>query len=329
MRLYFPIWSSGSRACYYQEMDTDCAVDEFLLHLRVERGLAGSTLEAYARDLGRFVQFLEDQKTPLQDVDTVVVGRFLVSLSEGGLRARSQARVMSSLRGLFGWLLAERRLTSDPTEQLHLSRMDRRLPRVLSLEEVDRLLAAPDESTPLGVRDAAMLHLLYATGLRVSELVGLKYNELDMDACTVMPTGKGNKRRLVPMGQQAHDKLLVYLRDVRPLWARTTDALFVTRRGKCMTRQAFAALLRKHSLAVGLRRVPSPHWLRHSFATHLLENGADLRSVQAMLGHADISTTQIYTHVSRKHLRNVVSRHHPRSRAAVTVVPPETGSEAD
>ncbi len=294
-------------------MDADRAVDEFLVHCKVERGLARATMEAYGRDLARFVQFLVDSGTTLEAVDETAVSSFLVTLGEQGLGARSQARITSSLRGLFGWLVSERRLASDPTEGLHLTRLARKLPRVLGLEDVDRLLAAPDTSTPRGIRDAAMLQLLYATGLRVSELVGLRYGEVDMQASTVMPMGKGSRRRIVPMGEPARDHIERYMAEVRPLWAKNTDAMFVTQRGRGMTRQAFNVLLRRHSLAVGLSRIPSPHWLRHSFATHLVENGADLRSVQAMLGHADISTTQIYTHVSRRHLREVLEQHHPRS----------------
>jgi integrase/recombinase XerD len=295
-------------------MDEDRAVDAFLLHCKVERGLARRTLEAYARDLVRLVDFLDGRGIPLGDVDSTDVSAFVVHLSERGLAARSQARAMSAVRGLFGWLVSERILDDDPTESVHQGCIGRPLPRVLGPAEVDRLLRAPDESTPLGRRDAAMLHLLYATGLRVGELVGLRYNELDMQACTVTPTGKGARRRVVPLGEPAHDKLRVYLEQVRPRWAGTTDALFVTRRGRGMTRQGFSALLRKYALRAGLSRLPSPHWLRHSFATHLVENGADLRSVQAMLGHADISTTQVYTHVSRRHLHDVLLRHHPRSR---------------
>jgi integrase/recombinase XerD len=208
--------------------------------------------------------------------------------------------------------MSERRIAKDPTENVSLPSLAPRLPRLLSVSEVDALLEAPDEEKPIGVRDAAMLHLLYATGLRVSELVNLKWNEVNMDALTVMPTGKGNKRRLVPMGEVAHDKLERYIQDVRPVWARGTDVLFVTNRGGGMTRQGFWKLLRRHALRAGIRSVPSPHWLRHSFATHLIENGADLRSVQAMLGHADISTTQVYTHLSRKHLREIVEKFHPR-----------------
>ncbi|MBW2264307.1 MAG: site-specific tyrosine recombinase XerD [Deltaproteobacteria bacterium] len=293
-------------------MDFDAAVDGFLLHLRVERGLSDNTLDAYGRDLGRFGTHLEHEGVTLAEADAVHVTGFLIGLGEKGLRARSQSRAMSAVRGLFRHLLSERRLAKDPTENVSLPQLTPRLPRLLSLAEVDALLEAPDEKKPIGVRDAAMLHLLYATGLRVSELVKLKWNEVNMDALTVMPTGKGNKRRLVPMGEVAHDKVEKYIQDVRPMWARSTDVLFVTARGGGMTRQGFWKLLRRHALKSGIRSVPSPHWLRHSFATHLIENGADLRSVQAMLGHADISTTQIYTHLSRKHLREVVEKFHPR-----------------
>jgi len=293
-------------------MDFDAAVDGFLLHLRVERGLSDNTLDAYGRDLGRFGAHLEREGVTLEQVDAVHVTGYLIGLGERGLRARSQSRAMSAVRGLFRHLLSARRIDGDPTENVSLPQLTPRLPRLLSVSEVDALLEAPDESRPIGVRDAAMLHLLYATGLRVSELVSLRWNEVNMDALTVMPTGKGNKRRLVPMGEVAHDKLERYIEEVRPMWARSTDILFVTSRGGGMTRQGFWKLLRRHALRAGIRSMPSPHWLRHSFATHLIENGADLRSVQAMLGHADISTTQVYTHLSRKHLREVVEKFHPR-----------------
>jgi integrase/recombinase XerD len=293
-------------------MDHDAAVDAYLMNLRVERGLSDNTLEAYARDLARFVSHLADRGVGLEEVDAAHVTGFLISLGEGGLRARSQARAMSAVRGLFKYLARERRIRKDPTENVSLPHLTPRLPRLLSLEEVDELLEAPDETRPRGIRDAAMLHLLYATGLRVSELVTLRYSEVNMDALTVMPTGKGNKKRIVPMGEEAHDRLARYLAEVRPGWARRTDVLFVTSRGKGMTRQGFWKLLRRYALQVGVRKLPSPHWLRHSFATHMIENGADLRSVQAMLGHADISTTQVYTHLSRKHLREVVEKYHPR-----------------
>lgn len=293
-------------------MDFDAAVDGYLMHLRVERGLSENTLDAYGRDLGRFGSHLEREGVALDEADAGHVTGFLIALGERGLRARSQSRAMSAVRGLYRHLMAERRIGKDPTRNVSLPQLAPRLPRLLSVAEVDALLDAPDEEKPIGIRDAAMLHLLYATGLRVSELVSLRWNEVNMDALTVMPTGKGNKRRLVPMGEVAHDKLERYMSDVRPLWARSTDVLFVTARGGGMTRQGFWKLLRRHALGAGIRSVPSPHWLRHSFATHLIENGADLRSVQAMLGHADISTTQVYTHLSRKHLREVVEKYHPR-----------------
>jgi integrase/recombinase XerD len=269
-------------------MDVDEAVDDFLVHLRVERGLSKNTLESYSRDLARFASFLSSGSVRLPDVDASHVTAFLISLGESGVRARSQARAMSAVRGLFRYLVAERKLKKSPTENVSLPRLTPRLPRLLSLSEVDALLEAPDEDSPRGIRDAAMLHLLYATGMRVTELVGLKWNEVTAD------------------------KLSRYVEEVRPGWARGTDVLFVTSRGGGMTRQGFWKLLKRYGIKAGIRKLPSPHWLRHSFATHLIENGADLRSVQAMLGHADISTTQIYTHLSRKHLREVVEKHHPR-----------------
>ncbi len=293
-------------------VDWDEAADEFLMHCRVERGLSANTLEAYARDLGSFGSFLESRGATLADVAPEHVTEWLISMGEHGIRARSQARSMSALRGMFRHLLREKRVPRDPLGPISLPQLKNKLPRMLSLGEVDALLAAPDVSTPRGLRDAAMLQLLYATGMRVSELVSLRWSEVDMEALAVMPTGKGNKRRVVPMGEIAHDFIERYVTEVRPGWAKSTDALFVTDRGRPMTRQGFWKLIKRYAIVSGIPKLPSPHWLRHSFATHLLERGADLRSVQAMLGHADISTTQIYTHLTMRHLREIVEKYHPR-----------------
>jgi len=293
-------------------MDYDAAVDGYLLDLRIERGLAERTLEAYARDLRSFGEHLREQGAGLAEVDSAHVAGWLVRLSESGIKARSQARKMSAVRGLFRHLLEEKVVERDPTQTVALPRLSTRLPRLLSLSEVEALLAAPDGTRPKGIRDAAMLHLMYSTGLRGSELVALRWTEVDLDALTVAPLGKGGKRRIVPMGEPAADRVQRYVEEIRPRWARGTDVLFLTSRGRGLTRQGFWKSLRRYALGAGLRHLPSPHWLRHSFATHLVENGADLRSVQAMLGHADISTTQVYTHLSRGHLRDVIDEHHPR-----------------
>ena len=368
--------------------DLDAAVDEFLIHLKVERGLAKKTLEAYAADLARFSGFAADEGLALEEIDTAAVGAWVLSLSAAGLSARSQARHLSALRGLFKWMLAERRLAADPTELIdsprtlkklprvldradvarlladadaealggHLRRLRRHglsprtvaralaalrgfygflvldrhrrddpsqhlvspkawrtLPKVLREADVEALLAAPDTATSLGLRDQAMIELLYATGLRVSELVGMRLAQLRLDQGFLVAFGKGGKERIVPVGERAEGWVGRYLAEVRPAMARGRhDGAFVSRRGTPMTRQGFWKILRGYGQAVGLQGL-SPHVLRHSFASHLLEHGADLRAVQMMLGHADISTTQIYTHIHQARLKSLYERFHPRS----------------
>ncbi len=294
----------------------DSAIDLYLDHVKVERGLARNTVEAYGRDLARFRKFCESKK--LDDagaVDARHVFSYLVSLSEARLQVRSQARGLVALRGLFKHLRAERYVERDPTAEVELPRLGRPLPEVLSPDEIDRLLAAPDPRTPRGLRDQAMLETLYATGLRVSELVGLKLGEVNLSDQYLSTVGKGKKQRLVPLGDQARARIEEYLANARPGFDRGRGApsLFLTHHGRAMTRQGFWKLLRGYAIAAGIRKKISPHKLRHSFATHLLERGADLRAVQAMLGHADIGTTEIYTHVSRGHLRSVYDRFHPRA----------------
>ncbi|RMH41465.1 MAG: site-specific tyrosine recombinase XerD [Deltaproteobacteria bacterium] len=295
-------------------MDLDRACDLFLDHLKVERNLSPNTLDGYARDLRRFVD--ECGRRSAGDVRPVDIVDHLVRLADAGLAARSRARALVAVRGLFRFLVAERAIDADPTETLEGPKIGRRLPDVLSPDEVDRLLAAPPADTPRGARDAAMLEVLYATGLRVSELVRLAVDDVHLDRGYVRAFGKGRKQRLVPLGQVAIDRVRAYLTGHRATFVKRPDepALFLTSRGRPMTRQGFWKLLRGYAAAAGIRRPISPHKLRHSFATHLIERGADLRAVQAMLGHADIGTTQIYTHVSRGHLVDVVRRHHPRAK---------------
>lgn len=291
----------------------DGALDDYIQHVRVERGLSRHTVDGYAHDLARFgVSLVEDSLT-LDRVDEVTVAGYLVTLSQAGLSARTQARALSSLRGFFRFLVQEGRLARDPTELLEGPRLLQKLPDVLSEEEILRLLAAPSGSKPNRVRDRAMLHTMYAAGLRVSELVDLDLGDVNLKEGFVSALGKGSKRRLVPIGAHARDALTVYLAEVRPKWAKpSARACFVTARGKAMTRQSFWALVKKYARAAGITKAISPHKLRHSFATHLLAGGADLRAVQTMLGHADISTTQIYTHISGDHLRKMHERYHPR-----------------
>lgn len=294
--------------------DDDLLLDGYLDHLRVERGLAARSVEAYASDLVRFRVYTHQLGKTLTTVDSGDVAGWLVALSKEGISARAQARKLSALRGFYKFLLAERHVSVDPTALISGPKLPRKLPHVLSFAEVEKLLGAPDRSTPRGARDYAMIQLLYASGLRVSELVGLKLSDIDLDQSFVSVVGKGERRRLVPFGEVAREALLIYLRDVRPLWAEKTrsSVLFITRRGTGMTRQGFWKLLGRYARAAGIDKPISPHKLRHSFATHLLERGADLRSVQTMLGHADIATTQVYTHVTAEHLKTAHGRYHPR-----------------
>lgn len=288
-------------------------LSEYLEHLRVERGLAHNTVEAYAHDLREFVTYLDEHGDALTSVGTERIASFLSALAARAIGARSQARYLSALRGLFRFLRKQRRLAADPTALLDRPKPSAGLPTVLSRAEVERLLAAPDVNDPAGLRDSAMLFTMYASGLRVSELVGLSLDGLSRAEGLVKVTGKGGKERLVPVGDVACALVERYLVGVRAAWARQGEqALFVTPRGTGMTRQAFWKIVRRRALEAGIVRPVSPHKLRHSFATHLLEGGADLRAVQVMLGHSDISTTQVYTHVMTDRLKSVHQRHHPR-----------------
>jgi integrase/recombinase XerD len=303
-----------------RRLELDRAVDDFLIHVKVERGLSPNTVDGYARDLARLGRSLDargrrfaDEVTPLDLTD------HLMDLARANLAARSRARALVAIRGLFRYLVGERWIDADPTELVDAPKVARRLPGVLGEAAVARLLATPRKGTPRGLRDAAMLELLYASGLRVSELVGVPLADVNLNAGFVRVTGKGRKTRLVPVGAAARDAVARYLAEARPSLVRdpAEPALFLTGRGRPMTRQGFWKLLRGYARAAGVRLPAgevSPHKLRHSFATHLVERGADLRAVQAMLGHADIATTQVYTHVSRAHLIDAYHKAHPRSR---------------
>ena len=288
---------------------------EFLNFCRIEKGLSANSLQAYTRDLQRFAAFTA---TPDQ---AQVPGRetlhlYLNSLYRAGLSGRSVARHLASIRSYYKFLLQESRIEIDPTENIATPKQWQNIPKFLSPAQIDALIAAPDQSKPNGQRDYAMLQLLYATGLRVSELCGLRMTDLQPELGILCVTGKGNKQRLIPIGRPALVAIEEWLRSARPqlLKKRRASAyLFVTSRGSAMTRQMFWTLLKGHGKKAGIFHHLSPHVLRHSFATHLLEGGADLRSVQTMLGHADISTTQVYTHVMRSRLRNTVDEHHPRA----------------
>ncbi len=297
-------------------LELELALEGFLGKSRVERGLSPNTLEAYHRDLRRFLTWISLElglDTP-GAVTREHIGLYLGSLLDDGLSRRSLARHRVSVRQLFRFLLHEGIILTDPAAMVEAPLPARDLPEVLNQQEVEALLAAPDSSTPIGLRDAAMLQLLYSTGLRVSELVRLPLSGLVLQAGYLQVRGKGGKERVVPTGQRALELLLRWLRDGRPeLDPRgASQAVFVSRRGKAMSRQNFWQRLKSYALAVGIRKPVSPHKLRHSFATHLLEHGADLRVVQALLGHSDISTTEIYTHVAQERLRRIHADHHPR-----------------
>lgn len=292
-------------------------LDPFIAYLRAERGLSGNTVDAYARDLTEYFRHLAKQGVvEAQAVRREHVLTHLTGLSRRGLSKRSQARHLAAIRQFHKFLHAEKLATVDPTDDVDTPKAAKKLPIYLTLEEVEALLAAPDERTARGARDGAMIELLYATGLRVSELIRLSINDLNLQAGFLIARGKGDKERVVPVGRVAAEKVKAYLGESRLvlLKGRASGALFVTERGRPFTRMGFWKLLRRYALKAGIRKPLSPHKLRHSFATHLVEGGADLRAVQAMLGHADLATTQIYTHVNRTRLRTVYDEFHPRSR---------------
>jgi len=292
-------------------MTLDAAIEAFLHHLAVERGLSAATIAAYGRDLARFVAACSDRSVASVDADGIRA--HLGELQSQGISPASRARALSALNQLFRFLRSEGVLQGDPLGEVARPKLRRGTPDVLGQAQVDALLRAPDESR-VGLRDRAMLETLYAAGLRVSELVGMDLTSLDFEARACRVEGKGRRQRMAPLGEAAVSALTRYLLEVRPHWLRRggEPALFLSARGVRLTRQAVWYRVRYHARAAGIRTRLSPHGLRHSFATHLLEGGADLRSVQEMLGHADIGTTEIYTHVSRERLRALVDRAHPR-----------------
>jgi len=289
-------------------------IERFLDALWIEDGLAANTLAAYRRDLSLLAAWLEregDRKlAALHESDLLAYAAH----RHAGSRATSANRRLTVFKRFFRWALREGLVTEDPTLRLRNARQPLRVPKTLSEAQVEALLAAPDVNTPLGVREQAMLELMYASGLRVSELVGLKTVQLGLAEGALRVTGKGAKERMLPFGEQAHASLTRYLTDARSaiLAGQASDALFVTARGGAMTRQMFWKLVKRHALGAGIDAPLSPHTLRHAFATHLLNHGADLRAVQMLLGHADISTTTIYTHVARERLKTLHAQHHPR-----------------
>ena len=290
-------------------------IDNFCDALWLEDGLARSTLDSYRSDLGRLALWLANNAhEPLLDLRETTLTSFIAHLSKQ-TRASSQARYLSTLRRFYRWQLGRGRIVADPTLKLANPSRPSRLPKVMSEKQVETLLDAPDLETPLGLRDRAMLETIYATGLRVSELVNLRLHEVSLADGVLRALGKGSKERLVPLGQIAIEWIKRYLNEARPdiLNGQQSDDLFVTARGAAMTRQAFWQLIKRYALIAGIAPEKlSPHVLRHAFATHLLNHGADLRVVQLLLGHADISTTQIYTHVARERLKSLHAQHHPR-----------------
>ena len=290
-------------------------LSEYLDHLRVERALAANTLVAYGTDLRKLLRFAEGQAKDVLALAQGDLTEFVGSLREQGLSPRSQARVVHALRGFYRFALREGLIERDPTENLRAPRAFQALPRYLTPAQIEALLAAPDVTKPLGLRDRAILEVMYATGLRVSELIGLPSTGLDLDLGLVRVVGKGRKERLVPLGRVARRWVRRYVGEAqgRLTRGRPVPTLFVNQRGQALSRMGLWGIVRRHAVTAGVERVLTPHVLRHSFASHLLERGADLRALQAMLGHADISTTQIYTHVTRERLRQLYDRFHPRA----------------
>jgi integrase/recombinase XerD len=293
----------------------DALIDLFLNYLLVEKGLAQKTLEAYSRDIIRYRNFLAVNKsTGFSEEDTPLLLKHLILLRKDGLKARSRARHLVAIRGFYRFLVQEKILRNDPARLIDLPKSGLKLPHVLSKEEIELLLNTPDIAKPIGLRDAAMLELMYAAGLRVSELINLKLQDINLEAGFVRIFGKGSRERIVPIGAHAREKVNTYLKTARSKRLKQTSSpyLFIARAAKPMTRQGFWKLLRRYAMQAGLKKKITPHSLRHSFASHLLEGGADLRAVQVMLGHVDISTTQIYTHVTRDHLKKLHQKFHPR-----------------
>jgi integrase/recombinase XerD len=294
----------------------DPALDLFLVHVRVEKGLAANTVEGYGHDLRRYLdQLAAAGVTDWSRVTRRDIQDHLAALVASGLSARSQSRALSAIRTFHKLLASEKLTPSDPADEIDSPRRERKLPQLLTPAECAAVLSAPDPRTPAGRRDRAMLELLYATGLRVSELVGLELNDVNLETRVLVARGKGSKERLVPVGAPAAESVKAYLGGAREalLKGRRSPDLFVTPRGGRMTRHGFARLLDRYCRAAGIARRVSPHKLRHAFATHLLAGGADLRAVQAMLGHVDVATTQIYTHVDTTQARRLYDRFHPRA----------------
>jgi len=294
--------------------DPKALIDRFLDAIWMERGLSENTLGAYRADLLALQQRLADKSVDLVDASRADVMDYIAWRVQGGAKPRSTARQLSSFRRFYRYLLREGAIGDDPTANIAMPKIGRALPQSLTEEEVDALLAAPNVTEPLGHRDRAMLEVLYATGVRVSELINLKMSQINLNQGVLRIVGKGDRERLIPLGDEAQDWIREFIEGPRIeiLLERQTDFLFPTRRGDRMTRQAFWHIIKRYAKKAGVAKKLSPHTVRHAFATHLLNHGADLRVVQLLLGHSDVSTTQIYTHVARERMKELHSRHHPR-----------------
>jgi integrase/recombinase XerD len=291
-------------------------IDRFFDYLTVEKGLSKNTLESYGRDVRQFLDFLDESEVyALDRVTKLDILSFMVRMREHGLSERSVARLQVTLRNLYRFLVSERLLHENPLDALDAPKLPKRLPHIVSEDEVERFLNQPDPSTPPGLRDKSMLEFLYATGLRVSEMTSLELGQVNVEVGCVRVFGKGGRERIVPFGEVARSFLRDYLKKGRPqiLRGRVSPYVFVSPRGGKMSRQAFWKIIKKYGLLAGISPKLTPHTLRHCFASHLLDRGADLRSIQMLLGHVDISTTQIYTHVSRERLKRLHQKHHPRA----------------
>ena len=306
--------SSTARAAKDGVVDADPAISRFLDAVWMERGLSQNTLAAYRADLTALTRWLDERQLFVTHTTRANLVGFIAWRVEAGARPRSTARQLSSFRRFFRFLVREGTVTEDPTAQIAMPKIGRSLPKSLTEDEVESLLAAPAVADALGHRDRTMLEVLYATGLRVSELVNLKHTQVNSNQGVIRIVGKGNRERLIPLGDEAVRWLAEFVRGARTeiLLERQTDYLFPTRRGDRMTRQAFWHIIKRYARKAGVQKELSPHTLRHAFATHLLNRGADLRVVQMLLGHSDLSTTQIYTHVARERMKELHSQHHPR-----------------
>lgn len=293
----------------------DGFIDEYLNFLTVEKGVSRHTLDAYSRDLNRYMSFIQSSGiNAIEDVTPDDVIYYLAQIKKDGLNARSVNRALAAVRGFYKFLIHEKKINANPFAQIEHTKVWTRLPDTLSKEDVNLLLGAPGLKTPRAIRDTAMLELMYATGIRVSEIITLTVSNINWQIGYVIVMGKGSKERIVPIGRSAYNCLYEYVNHTRPQFVKeyATNTLFLNKSGRGLTRQGFWKIVKKYALQVGLQKKVHPHTFRHSFASHLLEGGADLRSVQTMLGHADISTTQIYTHVTRERLKLIHKKYHPR-----------------